>query len=81
LSPSEVDPVPDLVQVPVVSKAISELRVRWTGQQSAMSKALAVLVAQRALHVDLAADAAEHPDVLFALCAVLGVDPVVRVCS
>jgi hypothetical protein len=42
-----------------------------------LDEALAILVVQRALDVDLANNAAEHSDVLFRLLAVLRVDPVV----
>jgi hypothetical protein len=42
-----------------------------------LDEALAILVVQRALHVDLATNAAEHPGLLFGLLAVLRVDPVV----
>ena len=38
-----------------------------------LDEATAVLIVERALDVDLATDAAEHPDVLLALCAVVGV--------
>ena len=56
--------------------SISEVSVRWTGHLSAIHEPCALAVVEDGRERDRPIDPIEHPLLRFAVCAVLGVDPI-----